>query len=189
VAGPTAPEPVKLFVAVLHTGSAIQPEVRVRLSERFGGIDFEGPARAFDLTDYYAAEMGPNLTRRLLAFDALAMPGELPAAKLACNAIEDATALRRTPLMGAAPAVTGRCVNLDMGYLDHNKIVLASAKAAGQKIYLSDGIYADLVARYEKGRYQPFAWTFPDFKDGRYDAELATLRARYLEQIKTWRRT
>jgi hypothetical protein len=65
--------------------------------------------------------------------------------------------------------------------------VLASVKAAGQKIYLAAGIYADLVARYAQGRYQPFAWTFPDFKDGRYDAELETLRSRYLEQIKEWR--
>jgi hypothetical protein len=57
-------------------------------------------------------------------------------------------------------------------------------KAAGQKIYLTTGIYADLIARYAQGRYQPFAWTFPDFKDGRYDAELAELRAAYLRQRK-----
>ena len=60
-------------------------------------------------------------------------------------------------------------------------------KGAGQKIYLSNGIYADLVARYAQGLYQPFAWTFPDFKDGRYDVELGQLRALYLHQIKEWR--
>jgi hypothetical protein len=64
---------------------------------------------------------------------------------------------------------------------------LADVKAAGQKIYLANGIYADLVARYADGRYQPFSWTFPDFKDGRYDEELGLLRKAYLAQIKSWR--
>jgi hypothetical protein len=38
------------------------------------------------------------------------------------------------------------------------------------------------------GRYQPFPWTFPDFKEGRYDAELGEVRAIYLRQIKDWRK-
>jgi hypothetical protein len=176
VAGRSGPEPVKYFVALLWADASLLPEVRTRLAERFGVIDFEGLDRAFDLTDYYEGEMGPNLSRRLVGFEPLASPEELPAAKLACIAIEDAM---RGP--------DGRRVNLDVGYLDHNKIVLASVKSAGQKIYLNVGIYADLVARFAEGRYQPFGWTFPDFKVGRYDPELATLRGLYLEQIKEWR--
>jgi hypothetical protein len=100
----------------------------------------------------------------------------LASAKLTCIGVEN-----------ELKSATGRRVNLDVGYLDHNKLVLASVKAAGQKIYLSAGVYADLVARYAQGRYQPFAWTFPDFKDGRYDEALAALRDRYLHQIKAWR--
>jgi hypothetical protein len=79
----------------------------------------------------------------------------------------------------------GQRVNLDSGYLDHNKIVLASAKGLGQKIDIAQGIYADLVARYRQGHYQPFEWSFPDFKDGRYDSELAEIRRRYLQQLRT----
>jgi hypothetical protein len=177
VAGTSTPEPVKYFVALLWADAAALPEVYARLVERFGAIDFEGPDRAFDLTNYYETEMGTVLLRRLVAFESLRGPEELVEAKLACNAIEDALA---TP--------QGRRVNLDAGYLDHNKIVLASAKGAGQKIYLHAGIYADLVARYAHGRYQPFPWTFPDFKDGRYDAELGAWRALYLRQLKDWRK-
>jgi hypothetical protein len=81
-----------------------------------------------------------------------------------------------------------RVVNLDAGYLDHNKVILASAKEAGQKVYLDKGIYADLAGRYKNGKYQPFEWSFPDFKDGRYDQELCEIRAIYLRQFKMWRK-
>ncbi len=173
----TVPDPAKFFVALLWADAVALPDTSKQLIEHFGTIDFEGPDRAFDLTSYYEAEMGAYLQRRLLAFQALRGPDELVRAKLICNDIEASLASAR-----------GRRVNLDVGYLDHNKVVLASAKGAGQKIYLRHGIYADLVARYADGRYQPFAWTFPDFKDGRYDAELGELRAAYLRQLKDWRR-
>ena len=80
-----------------------------------------------------------------------------------------------------------RTVNCDAGYLDHNKVVLASAKEAGQKVYLDKGIYADLAGRYKNGAYRPFEWSFPDFKDGRYDKELLAIRALYLKQLRAWR--
>ena len=177
MAKPSMPEAVKFFVAMLWADAAALPDAHARLVERFGAIDYEGPSRAFDLTNYYEAEMGMNLQRRLIAFATLRGPDELVQAKRACNDIENALSDSH-----------GRRVNLDLGYLDHNKIVLASAKGAGQKIYLGNGIYADLVARYAEGRYQPFAWTFPDFKDGRYDVELGELRGLYLRQIKDWRK-
>jgi hypothetical protein len=167
---------VKYFVAILWADDDAVMRACGQLAERFGELDFTGPDRPFDRTNYYEEETGTDLRRRLVAFETLRGPDELAADKLACNAIEEA-------LQGPR----GRRVNLDVGYLDHNKLVLASAKGAGQKIYLRDGIYADLVARYAQGCYEPFPWTFPDFKDGRYDAELAELRSRYLRQLKDWR--
>ena len=71
--------------------------------------------------------------------------------------------------------------------LDHNKYLLASAKEAGQKVYLDKGIYADLSGRYKGGKYQPFEWSFPDFRDGRYDDELLAIRRLYMGQLKQWR--
>src|SRR5262245_50342998 len=176
MAAPTPVEPAKLFAPVLWSDANFLTAACAAMNQRWGKIDFTGPDHPFDVTDYYGDEMGLNLQRRLVFFEALQPPDALPHAKLHCIEIEDALA-----------GPTGRRVNLDVGYLDHNKVVLASVKAAGQKIYLGQGIYADLVGRYAAGRYQPFAWTFPDFKDGRYDAELATMRKRYLEQLRQWR--
>ena len=144
------------------------------MTDRWGPIDFTGPDHVFDATDYYDTEMGSDLQRRLVGFERLVSPEILAEAKLECNQIElDLSVDDR------------RRVNLDIGYLDHNKIVLASLKPAGQKIYLTRGIYADLIARYRGGRYCPFEWTFPDFRDGRYDPELTALRQRLLDQRRT----
>jgi hypothetical protein len=167
----TGPEPVKLIVALLWSDAARRDDAVSRMCSMWGMLDYEGPDHPFDRTYYYEAEMGKELKRRLIGFARLVSPEILTEAKRYCNGVEND--LRES---------ARRRVNLDVGYLDHCKVVLASVKSAGQKIYLSRGIYADLVARYARGRYQPFEWTFPDFKDGRYDADLAELRRLYLEQ-------
>jgi len=171
--------PVKLLVAVLWAEPQALARAVDRMTAQWGPIDFQGADAPFDMTHYYEPEMGAGLQRRLLAFERLVPPESLVEAKRCCNAWEDLD-LAET---------SGRKVNLDVGYLDHNKVVLASVKFAGQKIHLGQGIYADLVARYEGGKYQPFPWTFPDFKTGRYDADLVAIRTLYLTQLKQYRAT
>jgi hypothetical protein len=173
VAKPQDADPVKLFVAVLWTQPDSLQRAMESLRANWGAIDFEGADYPFDSTDYYVPEMGPVLKRRLVSFSRLASADCLISAKHICNDMEEQ--LRQGK---------GRSVNLDIGYLDHNKIVLASFKGAGQKIYLKDGVWADMVARYRDGRYCPFEWTFPDFRDGRYDRELNQIRKTYLQQLR-----
>ena len=171
MAKPEYPEPVKLIVAVLLKDENFLQLALDELSKLYGVIDFKGERHAFDLTDYYADEMGENLQRQIFSFEKLFASENIGQAKLSCNEIEDKLLIQGK-----------RKVNLDIGYLDHNKFVLASNKFAGQKIHLGLGIYADLIARYKKGAYQPFEWSFLDFKDGRYSAELNEIRKIYLMQ-------
>ncbi len=176
MARPEKPLPVKYLVAVLFREAGILPPMKKELISRWGAIDFEGQDHLFNATDYYQPEMGMPLFRRLLAFESLYTPALIVSMKLECNDIE------------AFFSQEGkRTVNLDAGYLDHNKLILASAKEAGQKVYLDNGIYADLCGRYKTGRYRPFEWSFPDFRDGRYDEELAIIRKVYMQQVKKFR--
>lgn len=168
---PRPPEPVKRVVAVLHGDAAFLEDVLQSLQSRWGPIDYQGPDHPFTQTNYYEAEMGKSLCRRWLGFADLMPTEELVAAKLAACDLEEQFSQEGR-----------RQVNLDVGYLDHAKLVLASLKSAGQKLHLGQGVYADLVARFGHGKYQPFEWTFPDLKAGLYDAELAALRSRYLLQ-------
>ena len=176
MAQPDKPMPVKYFVAILFREPGSLSRAKEALTDRWGVIDFEGRDHLFDVTGYYEPEMGAPLYRRLLSFEQLHSPTLIVDMKLGCNAVESALADQGK-----------RRVNIDAGYLDHNKFLLASAKEAGQKIYLDKGIYADLSGRYKGGKYRPFEWSFPDFKDGRYDEELIAIRSLYRQQLKKYR--
>jgi len=180
VAETQAVSPVKLIAAILFQADISLPRVLEVLRNEWGTLDFQGSDRRFDITDYYLSEMGEPLNRRIVSFEKLVPPESIRQAKLRSNDLERS-------LVQELSTSGKRAVNLDVGYLDHAKIVLASVKFAGQKIHLGDGIYADLIGRYARGRYQPFEWTFPDFRDGRYDEELGQIRTIYLRQLRTWR--
>ncbi len=70
--------------------------------------------------------------------------------------------------------------------MDYHKIVLASAKFGGQKIYIGKGIYADMTLWYEKGHYKSFPWTFLDFKDGLYEKVFLRIREIYKGQNRNF---
>ncbi len=176
MARPEPAEPVKLLAALLWADEAALGRALETMRSLFGEIDFSGPDHPFEVTDYYREEMGPRLLRRLVAFKRLVPPEGLARIKLQSNRVEE-------ELAGAG----GRRVNIDTGYLDHCKLVLGSMKFAGQKVCLGDGVWADIICRWKGGRFEYFDWSFPDFRDGRYNGELSAIRRRYLEQLRQWR--
>lgn len=172
----TAPQ-VKLFVGVLTSIPEVLPQARARLSALYGPVDLVSEQIPFDKTTYYDAEMGSPLFRSFLAFSGMVGPAEIAEIKVETNAIEAEMASRFTSVP--------RPVNLDPGYLELSKIVLASTKNFYHRIYLSMGIFAEVTMHFEAGQWKSFPWTFPDFQSGRYSAFFTSLRSHYRQQLKS----
>jgi len=169
----TAPEPVKLFIGALISPQTDLSDVRKILEKSFGKTDYISKPIKFDITDYYEKEMGADLSRVFFSFEKLIDPIELARIKIETNEIEDQfvdEGLRK--------------VNLDPGYMDTHKIILASAKYGAPKIYIGQGIYADPTLYYRKGVFHPYEWGFPDFRSGIYNTILLEIRARYKKSRK-----
>src|SRR5262245_66173855 len=160
--------PVKLFVITLHRDPEILRNQCSDMTNAFGPVDWESEDFPFDVTNYYENEMGTGLLRRFYSFQKLIMPDEIAEIKILTNELEKKYRNEK-----------GRQINLDPGYLDTYKVVLASTKFGGQKLYVAKGIYADMTLVMYKGQWESFAWGFPDFKSRRYDAVLSKIRDLY----------
>ena len=145
------------------------------LTERFGPVDLRSDVIPFDFTDYYRDQMGSGLNRLFVSFDRLVDPACLPDAKLFTNALEDDLARQ---IRAGVP----RPINLDPGYISEAKLVLASAKDFSHRIYLRDGIHAEITLHYQSGDWRPHPWTFPDYQTEPYKAFFRLVRARLREQ-------
>lgn len=164
-------KPVLPFAGILTADPCLLPAVEALLAERFGTIAARSEIFPFDSTHYYDAEMGSPLVRQFVAFAELVEPRSLVEAKHTTNELEQLFASR-----GNAPR---RPVNLDPGYVDEAKVILASTKDFSHRIPLADGIYAEVTLHWEAKEWRAFPWTFPDFRTGRYSPFFNELRSRY----------
>ena len=116
---------------------------REQCDQQFGPIALASDAFDFTETDYYAATMGADLKKQFLAFERLIDPAALADIKRQTNEWEaEYAALGRH----AEP----RPLNLDPGYITPAKLVLASTKDHAHRIYLRDGIYAEVTLAYRQ---------------------------------------
>jgi hypothetical protein len=145
-----------------------------RVDRRFGPIDFLSEPFPFDFTTYYEREMGKNLMRRMAGFGPLISPEELVSVKVWADE-EERKNLR---------SLGGRRVNIDPGYLAPSKFILATGKDYSHRIYLGEGIYGDLALLFQKGKFTPLPWTYPDYGSNPLMEVLGLMRKRYLWQLK-----
>ena len=161
----------KLIIGALYADPHWLEQAKIQMRGQWT-IQQQSLEFPFDKTDYYAREMGPELIRCFLSIEGLQRLESAVNWKLKTLEIE-----KHLSLDGK------RRINLDPGYLDFHRVVLLSGKEGPQKIYLRDGIWADLVLLKDKGGFRELAWTFPDLKDGFYNDFFMKVRAEYKSEI------
>ena len=166
------PEPVMLVCGTLAGSEALLDQAVALLAEHVGPIDLVSETYAFTFTDYYEREMGSNLKRRFVSFAELIDPGELASIKRRTNDLER-----------AATGAVARPINLDPGTLSGSQLVLASTKPHAHRIYLKDGIYAEVTLLYRGGAWAALPWTYPDFASATYHPWLSAARERCLARL------
>jgi len=161
------------MVAAVSVGRNVSSdEVERELEARVGRISARSASYDLDsFTSYYAEEMGTGVVKHLVAFEAPLAPDALADAKLAANSLER----RWTDDSGR------RAANVDPGYVTPHALFLASCKASGHRVYLRDGVYAEVTLRHERGGYRGVPWTYPDFLQPSVLDFLAECRLRAVE--------
>lgn len=115
--------------------------------------------------------MGENLYRGVLSFEKTIAPETIAVEKARSNALELELAESANP--------DHRKVNVDIGYMDLDKVVLPSYKRGPFKLYAGEGVWLDMLLTYAKGEFHPTAWAFEDFKRNPYQHDLQLIRERY----------
>ncbi|MBI3991546.1 MAG: DUF4416 family protein [Candidatus Omnitrophica bacterium] len=166
--------PVKLIIGMIFSQIQLFSKVKELLEEKFGAIDFESSIMDFNYTAYYETEMGNNLKRSFISFKGLIPPEDISSIKLFTNKLESDFAIDAS-----------RKINLDPGYLTLDKFVLATTKNYQHRIYLRDGIYAEMTLRYKKRSFEPWEWTYPDYRTEEYIKYFNEAREIYRQQSKS----
>lgn len=172
---------VKLIVGMLSGQEALFDMAQEKMTEWWGGIDIQSEVMDFACTHYYEDQMGPALKRKFVSFTRLIDPGELAEIKHQSNDLEEQIAAGKA---GKAVGVE-RPINLDPGYIEPSKLVLATTKNYSHRVYIGSGMYAEATLHYHKGSWQAWPYTYPDYAGGQYSEFFSQVRRKLMEQLSS----
>ena len=151
---------------------------RKELQLEYGSLQFQSDLFLFNETKYYEKTMGEGLRKQLLAFETLIAPSEIATIKVRTNQLEE-------KFLEAGDYDVVRPINIDPGYLTEAKLILATTKDRDHRIYLQQGIFAEVTLFYllKKG-WQHSRWTYPDYQREDFKEFFSNCRAWLRKQYR-----
>ena len=168
-------EKEKLIIGVIYSDNDIFERAMSRVFEKFGPYDMVSEEFSFseEFSGYYDEELGGEGMRRIYSFERLVDASEQAEIKEWTNALELELAIDGN-----------RKINLDPGFINHGRLMLATTKKAGFRIPLKRGIYTELTLFWARGAWQKLPWSYRDYQSERVQSFITKVRTKYLSQRK-----
>jgi hypothetical protein len=174
------PKPVKLIIGILAADEAALEATVKMIEARIGKCDLISDVWPFDQTDYYKDETGDNILRQFVSIEKLIDSGKLAKIKHDTNKLEQKLAKQSSSDLP-------RPANLDPGIIEPSKLILVTTKNYSHRIYIGQKMYAEVTLIFDKGKWKPFEYTYPDYRQECYHDFFSKVRKRLVEQLKSLR--
>jgi len=173
-------EPVVRFCGVITRHPEARDWALQTLTRAWGAVVVQSPPIPFEAGGYYTPSMGPDLEKVLFALDGFQDPAELADWKHLTNRWEAEYA-------AAADHNETRPLNLDPGYVTQAKLVLATTKDRDHRIYLRDGMFAEVTLTYVGKKWNHHRWSYPSYRTEEVAQFAAQCRQRLREHLQKTR--
>lgn len=166
-------EKEKLIIGVIYHEKEILDRAIEILTAEFGEIDAISEEFSFseEFSTYYDEEIGGEGFRRIYSFKELVDPARQAEIKIRTNEIEAEFSVDEN-----------RKINLDPGFINHGRLMLATTKETGFRVPLRDGIYTELTLFWARGGWQKFPWSYRDYQSERVQKFITEVRKSYLAE-------
>lgn len=166
-------EKEKLIIGIIYHDEDVLKTALSILVDEFGEIEAVSEEFSFskEFSTYYDDEIGGEGLRRIYSFKELVDPTRQAEIKTRTNEIEASLSLDGK-----------RKINIDPGFINHGRLLLATTKETGFRIPLADGIYTELTLFWARGGWQKLPWTYRDYQSERVQRFITEVRQRYLAQ-------
>jgi hypothetical protein len=165
-----------LVVAIFSRYTEAMSLARRRLETQCGPVALAGEPFAFHHTRYYEATMGADLNKQLFAFSQLVPLDSLSYWKRLAIDLE-------REIQKLFDGRESRVVNIDPGLLNLGKFMLATTKDQAHRLYLGQGIFAEVTLRFVAGEWEPWPWTYADYREPFVRTFLQRCRDFYKKQL------
>lgn len=150
------PDKCRQIISIIYSSMDALADSLKSLERKFGPVQYETLEIPCQRSEMYREEMGEGLQRRFFSFEKLVSRDSLAEAKKICHKIEPEFADR-------IEGYDFRAVNIDPGILTTSNLVMTSHREFNHRIYLEDGIYAEITLIHANGGFRRLPWTHPDF--------------------------
>lgn len=163
-----------LIIACMYGDFNIYEEALKDIVENFNSIKIIGEEYLFSHSIYYKEEMGGNLKKRFLVFENTIERDYIVDVKKITDKIEKKY----------LDSNGNRKINLDPAILTLENFILTTNKNFTHRIYLKDGVFADLTLIYQKKKgYGELPWTYADYSSVETKTFLNNVRSLFYNEL------